>query len=155
MKLRALFKKHIMPIIMQYFGVFFEPVLAWLKDFDVHLFTDCVSSVGLADLYWARAHVDDDAWHTILVVVDTGEGLVGGGDFCFPSLGVVMEARSGDVFFFNPTYIHACTEAVPKPKGSRLYISFYCKRDVLNAATLSKAMAKRLGNAPLSLCRVR
>lgn len=140
---------------MQSFGSLFDPVISWLREFDIHLFADFVSSVALGDLYWARAHVDDDAWYTVLVVVDIGEGLHAGGDFGFPTLGTVLELHHGDVLFFNPSFLHACTESVPKLAGSRLFISFYCKADVLSAAALSKAMASRVGNAPLSLCRTR
>lgn len=140
---------------MQSFGALFKPVLSWMEKYDLHLFVDCVSSVGLADLYWPRAHVDNDAWYTILVVVDMGDGLESGGDFCFPTHGTVLKLCSGDVLFFNPAYTHACTEPIAKPHGSRLCVSFYCKSDVLNAAALSSAMAARIGNTPLSLCRTR
>lgn len=140
---------------MEYFGAFFAPMLTWLKEFDVHLFADFVSSVAMGDLYWPRAHIDNDAWYTVLVTIDMGDGLESGGDFCFPTHGTVLKVQSGDVLFFNPSYPHACTESAPHPNGSRLFISFYCKSDVMNAAALSRAMAASHGNAPLNLCRDR
>lgn len=85
------------------------PVISWLQKNDIFLFTDCVTSVGLAELYWPRAHTDADAWYTILVVIDLGTGLHEGGDFGFCTLGTILKACHGDVFFFNPCYVHGCT----------------------------------------------
>lgn len=78
-------------------------------------------------------------------------GLERGGDFSFCTHGHVLEARDGDVFIFNPLYHHSCTEPHPRPQGSRLFISFYCKKDVVTAAALSAAIKARKGNAPLVL----
>ena len=138
-KLRALYENHVAPIVMREFGFLFEHVSAWVKKFDIHLFSDFVSAVGLAELYWPRSHVDADSWYTILVVIDLGRGLEAG----------------GDLLFFNPSHVHSCTEPCPRMNGSRLFVSFYCKKATVNAAALASAMYARVGNAPLSLCRLR
>lgn len=100
-------------------------------------------------------HTDNDAWYSVIVSLDMGNGLASGGDFCLGTHGSILKACHGDVFFFNPSFPHACTEPMPNERGSRLYVSFYCKSDVVDAAALSSAMSARVGNAPLSLCRMR
>ena len=121
----------------QTFGAFFKPPLDWVHEHDVHLFVDFISAVGMAELYWPRSHQDADAWYTVLVCVDIGAGMVAGGDFSFSSHGTVLEARHGDVFFFNPSYFHSCTEPHPASGGKRLFISFYSKRATLRAGIRS------------------
>ena len=154
-KLRALFENHVLPHITHEFGHLFEHVYDWLKLYDIKLFSGPITAVGLAELFWPRAHPDMDTWYTILVCIDLGEGLARGGDFAFCTHGHVLEARHGDIFWFNPLYHHSCTEPHPNPGGSRLFISFYCKRDAVNAAALTAAFKARQGNAPLDLCRLR
>ena len=150
-KLRALFENHVLPIVMNEFPSLFRHVYAWQKAYDVHFFSGPITSIGLAELFWPRAHQDKDTWYTILVCLDLGAGLERGGDFSFCTHGHVLEARDGDVFIFNPLYHHSCTEPHPRPQGSRLFISFYCKKDVVTAAALSAAIKARKGNAPLVL----
>lgn len=154
-KLRALFENYVLPIIIEYFDPFFNHVGSWARQFGIHLFSNFVSAAGLAELYWPRSHVDMDKWYTILVTLDLGAGIERGADFSFAEMGHILKAAHGDVFFFNPSCKHSCTEPHPRPGGSRIFISFYCKRDAVNAAALSAAMAARKGNAPLSLCRIR
>ena len=109
----------------------------------------------MAELYWARSHIDMDAWYTILLCIDLGKGLEGGGDFAFTGHGNILKAEHGDVFFFNPWYYHSCTEMKPREGGSRIFVSFYCKRDTANAAALTAALRARVGQQPLALCRRR
>ena len=154
-KLRALYQNHVAPLVMKEFGFLFEHISGWVKQFDIHLFADFVSAVGLAELYWPRSHVDADSWYTILVVIDLGRGLEAGGDFSLARHGHILKAEHGDVFFFNPSHVHSCTEPAPHPNGSRLFISFYCKKATVHAGAVASAMHARVGNAPLSLCRLR
>lgn len=155
MKLRALYLKHIKPLLMQSFQGLFKDVQEWFEANDIRLFADYVTAVGFAELYWPRSHTDADSWYTALVCIDLGNGLIEGGDFAFPTHGNVLLAQHGDVFFFNPSYYHCCTEPNPALQGSRLFISFYCKKETVNAAALTSALASRVGNAPLALCRMR
>lgn len=154
-KLRAVYMNHVRPIALAAFGALFRHVAEWQDIYDVRLWADWVTAVGLAELYWPRAHVDQDAWYTILVALDLGAGMESGGDFSFAKLGRVFQVEHGDVFFFNPWYEHSCTEPAPKPNGSRIFISFYCKQRTLNAGALTAMMHARKGNAPLVMCRVR
>ena len=85
----------------------------------------------------------------------SGAGLEAGGDFSMCELGHVFECAHCDIFFFNPYFYHSCTEPHPREGGSRLFVSFYCKKTAFEAGALSAAMAERVGNAPLSLVRMR
>lgn len=154
-KLRSLFLKHVLPKFNEYFGSLFQHVRDWQKKFDIMLFADIVTAIGAAELYWPRSHVDKDAWYTFLVVLDLGAGVEEGGDFSISQLGHVFKMEHLDLSFFNPWFYHSCTEPRPRVGGSRLFMSFYCKRDTVDAAALTAAMHARKGNAPLSLCRVR
>lgn len=61
----------------------FRHVYTWQKVYDVQFFSGPITSVGLAELFWPRAHQDMDTWYTILVCLDLGAGLERGGDFSF------------------------------------------------------------------------
>ena len=87
-KLRGIFIKHIYPIVVQEFGWLFEPVGSWLEEQDVKLFARFVSGVTAGRLFWPRSHKDPDVWFTVLVCIDYGDGIKGGGDFGFGSIGV-------------------------------------------------------------------
>lgn len=154
-KLRAVFLQHVWPKVQAHFGCLFQHVREWQTEHDIVMFAEFVNATGMAEGYWARSHVDMDAWYTILVVLDIGAGIEDGHDFSIGGMGYVMQMMHGDVSWFNPLYNHSCTEPHPRANGSRLYISFYCKKDTVNAAALTAAMHARVGNAPLSLCRVR
>ena len=139
----------------EYFGVFFEDFSNWMEEFDIKFFADQNTAIGMAELFWAQGHDDKDGWYTVLTPLDLGKGLEDGGDFAFSELGHIFKVEDSDVFFFNPWYTHACTEPKPHARGSRIFISWYCKRATTNAAALSAAMQARVGNAPLDLCRLR
>ena len=154
-KLRSLFLNYVLPKVNKYFGSLFEHVRDWQKQFDIVLWADIVTATGSAECYWPRSHVDNDAWYTILLVLDLGTGLEAGGDFSLSLDGYVFKMEHLDICFFNPWRYHSCTEPRPRVGGSRLFMSFYCKKDTVSAAALTSAMHARVGNAPLSLCRMR
>ncbi len=39
-----------------------------------------MSGVTAGKLFWPRSHVDNDVWFTVLVCLDYGRGIIGGGD---------------------------------------------------------------------------
>ncbi len=39
-----------------------------------------MSGVTAGKLFWSRSHIDHDVWFTVLVCMDYGRGILGGGD---------------------------------------------------------------------------
>jgi hypothetical protein len=107
-----------------------------------------VSGVTAGKLFWPRSHIDHDVWFTVLVCLDYGRGILGGGDFGFGSVGHVMQCKHGDVIVYNPTHPHGTTEFdlhPNEPESGRLFFAFFMKKNVLHADLLSQAMVNRLG----------
>jgi hypothetical protein len=72
--------------------VIFYPVISYF-----------VSGVTAGKLFWSRSHIDHDVWFTILVCLDYGRGILGGGDFGFGSVGHVILNR-GDIAILGDSY---------------------------------------------------
>ena len=126
-KLRGIFNNHIYPIIMHEFGWLYEPVVAWLDEQHVILFSCFVSGVTAGRLFWPRLHTDSDVWYTVLVCIDSGEGIKGGGDFGFGSNGHVLQCSHGDILDYNPTHHHGTTKfsLIPNDENSgRIFLHF-------------------------------
>ena len=125
-KLQGIFIKRIFPIVVQEFGWLFEPVVSWLDEHDVTLFARFVSGVTAGRLFWPRSHKDPDVWFTVLVCIDYGDGIKGGGDFGFGSIGHVLQCAHGDVFVYNPTHHHGTTEFFIVSKPGKLGAFIFC-----------------------------
>jgi len=153
-KLRGIFNKHIFPIVTQEFGWLFEPVVSWLDEFNVTLFARFVSGVTAGRLFWPKSHKDPDVWFTVLVCIDYGDGIKGGGDFGFAGIGHVLQCAHGDVLIYNPTHHHGTTEFSLLPNqvdSGRLFFAFYMKKQTLHADLLSQQVVKREGVQALKL----
>ncbi len=140
-KLRGIFINHIDPIVVQEFGWLFEPVVTWLDKQDVTLFARFVSGVTAGRLFWPRSHTDQDVWFTVLVCIDYGDGIKGGGDFGFGSIGHVLQCAHGGILVYNPTHHHGTTEfsLIPNNENSgRLFFAFYMKKQTLHADLLTQ-----------------
>ncbi len=109
-KLRGLFMKHIYPTIKSEFGWLFEPVNHWLCCSKVDLYADFLSGVTAGRLFWPGSHIDPDVWYTVLVCIDYGRGIMGGGDFGFASVGHVLECCHCNVLIYNPQMHHGTTK---------------------------------------------
>ena len=147
-KLCGLFIKHIYPLVKMEFAWLFDPIEQWLKDNKVNLYANFVSGVTAGKLFWPRSHTDPDVWYTILVCVDYGQGIVGGGDFAFASIGRVLECKHGDVLVYNGLHHHGTTEfhlLDGNELSGRLFFAFFMKKNVLKADLLSQAVARRDG----------
>ncbi len=113
-----------------------------------------VSGVTDDKLFWPRSHIDNDVWFTFLNCLDYGRGIIGGGDFCFGSVGHVLQCKHGDVIVYNPTNPHRTTKFDLHPNESesgRIFFVFFMKKNVLHTDLLSQAMVNRLGVQPLTL----
>jgi hypothetical protein len=55
-----------------------------------------VSGVTAGNLLLPRSHIDNDVLFTVLVCLDYGRGIIGGGDFGFGSVGHVLQCKHGD-----------------------------------------------------------
>ena len=96
---------------MQYeFGWLFEPVIQYLNQHKVELYSQHVSGVTAGKLFWPRSHTDPDVWYTVLVCIDYGRGVLSGGDFAFASIGSVLKCQHCSVLIYNPTHHHGTTE---------------------------------------------
>ncbi len=153
-KLRGIFIKRIFPIVVQEFGWLFEPVVSWLDEHDVTLFARFGSGVTAGRLFWPRSHKDPDVWFTVLVCIDYGDGIKGGGDFGFASIRYVLQCAHGDVLVYNPTHHHGTTEFSLFPNqvnSGRLFFAFYMKKQILHADLLTQQVVKRVGIQALKL----
>jgi hypothetical protein len=153
-KLRGIFINHIYPIVVQEFGWLFEPVVTWLDKHDVTLFARFVSGMTAGRLFWPRSHTDADIWFTVLVCIDYGDGIKGGGDFGFGSIRHVLQCAHGDVLVYNPTHHHGTTEfsLIPNHEHSgHLFFAFYMKKQILHADLLTQQVVERVGVQALKL----
>ena len=126
-KLRGIFMKHVYPIVQNEFGWLFEPINSWLENNNVLLHSYFVSIVTAGKLLWPRSHIDNDVWFTVLVCLDYGRGIIGGGDFGFGSVGHVLQCKHGDVIVYNPTHPHGTTEFdlhPNEPESGRIFLHF-------------------------------
>ena len=147
-KLRGIFMKHVYPVVKLEFGWLFEPINKWLEENKVTLHSNFVSGVTAGKLFWPRSHIDQDVWFTVLVCLDYGRGIIGGGDFGFGSVGHVLQCTHGDVIVYNPTHPHGTTEFdlhANEPDSGRIFFAFFMKKNVLHADLLSQAMVNRVG----------
>ena len=55
-----------------------------------------MGGVTAGKLFWPRSHIDH-VWFTVLVCLDYGRGIIGGGDFGFGSVGHILQCKHGDV----------------------------------------------------------
>ena len=153
-RLRGLFINRIFPLVKMEFAWLFEPIEQWLNDNNVQLYANFVSGVTAGKPFWPRSHTDPDVWYTILVCIDYGDGIIGGGDFAFASIGQVLECKHGDVLVYNGLHHHGTTEFHlydDEDCSGRLFFAFFMKKDVLHADLLSQAVVKRVGVKPICL----
>jgi hypothetical protein len=90
-----------------------------------------VSGVTAGKLFWPRSHIDNDVWFTVLVYLDYGRGIIGGGDFGCGSVGHVLQCKHGDVIVYNPTHPHRTTEFdlhPNEPESGRIFFAFFMKK---------------------------
>jgi len=96
---------------------------------------------------WKRVSVSN-----LLVCLDYGRGIIGGGDFGFTSVGHVLQCKHGDVIVYNPTHPHGTTQSDLHPnEPGRLFFAFFMKKNVLHADLLSQAMVNRVGVQTIKL----
>ena len=146
-KLRGIFNNHIYPIAMHEFGWLCEPVVTWLDEQDVTLFSWFVSGETANRLFWPRLYTDSDVWYTVLVCIDYDEGIKGGGDFGFGSIAHVLQCSHGDILVYNPTHHHGTTNFsfIPNDENSgRIFFAFYMKKQILRADILTQQVVKRV-----------
>lgn len=113
------------------------------------------SSLAMTFNYMSPAHTDDDSFLSALVItyspmvstdVAKKEKYLPTMDiashFCFPTHGVAVALRPGDVLFFNPLYYHCKSQLDAKYKSDEVFItSFYLK---------NRQLSKNLNSIPLS-----
>ena len=149
-KLVGLFRKHVWPKVAHEFGWLFNPVAKFITDHDIPTWLYQVTGVTGGRLFWPRHHVDPDFWYTILIPLDYGRGLRGGGDFAFGGVGHVLGCRHGDILVYNGLELHGTTEFDPVGESDgRIFFAFYAKKQVLDAGIRSRALMQRLGPQPL------
>lgn len=104
------------------------------------------SSLAMTFNYMSPAHTDDDSFLSALVIsyspkvstdVAKQETYLPTMDiaahFCFPTHGVAVALRPGDVLFFNPKYYHCMSQRDAKYKADEVFItSFYLKNRQLS-----------------------
>ena len=151
LKLSALFRKYVYPIVKLEFGWLFEPAWEWVQEHELLLFSKFVTGATGGRLFWPRSHVDPDLWYTILVALDYGKG-VKGGDFAFGGVGRVMGCRHGDVLIYNGLLLHGTTEfAVADDASGRVFFALYMKRAIVVSAARNQSLVGRVGSQPLHL----
>ena len=148
-QMKALYEKHLHPIVMGYIPELFRPVYQLLSDHDVQLYVRHVSAVTAGELFWPRSHIDNDFCFTVLVVIDLGKGPLAGGDFSFPGMGWVLGLKHGDVVIYNPQHHHGTTEFMMDPiageDDSRVMFAFFMSKTTTWAAINSSVVHERRG----------
>ena len=142
-EVRSFFRKFILPKVEAFLYIEMCVIKTFFRLKGVKLFYDVAGSCTIGALFWPRAHIDKDAFFSVLPVCDSGGGIIGG-DFSFPSLGTVLKAYNGSIFIYDPTKIHGTTEMALERHSSatRYMASFYLKNEVISGVGASKYSAK-------------
>jgi hypothetical protein len=145
LKMAAIFKNIILPIVEKYFGVLTLGLRHALEVDGLHLWGTIVTGANLGHLFWPRHHRDGgDFGYTILTPIDLGFGVNRGGDFAFGDVGWVLEVKHGDIIIANSMYGHSTTEFdVGSSRDGRFYVSWYLKHDGLESHIRSSVMSQR------------
>ncbi len=88
------------------------------------------TQLALAKCYCSPVHVDGDFYYSTLscydATADKNQTLY---HFCFPTYGIAIPMRSGDIILFNPLVPHCATN--PRVKTAMIY-SFYVSKKTVN-----------------------
>jgi len=94
------------------------------------------TQLALAKGYCSPVHVDGDAYYSTLSCYDAtateNQTLY---HFCFPTYGIAIPMRSGDIILFNPLVPHCATN--PRIKTAMIY-SFYVSKKTINTCLANK-----------------
>lgn len=94
------------------------------------------TQVALSIGYCSKVHTDKDFFITTLAVYDDLAGLEEILQyFCFPTYGIAIPMRSGDIIVFNPLVHHCATN--PSRETAKIY-SCYVSNKTCNTAASSK-----------------
>jgi hypothetical protein len=98
------------------------------------------SSLATTFNYIAPAHIDEDSFLSALVVSYVPKNLKHlrhykykhdmeiAVYFCYPTLGICIGLRPGDILFFNPLHYHCVSQRTEAYKNETVYLtSFYLK----------------------------
>ena len=147
LKLRAIFLRHIYPTVRMEFGWLFNQLMEGSG-----YYAGFVTGVTGGRVFWPRSHTDPDLWYTILVALDAGRGVIGGGDFAFAAHGHVLKCHHGDVLVYNGCCLHGTTEFHLYARDAKwVFLTFYMKRDVVHAHAKSASLVARVGRSKLHL----
>jgi hypothetical protein len=91
--------------------------------------------------YWSSVHIDDDCFYSTLTCIslrNTNPGVVLH-YFLFPSVGVAVPIREGDVLVFNPLLPHGVTNAT---ESGTVLCSLYVSGKTVDTQAAAKPVAK-------------
>ena len=140
-----------MPAVMRHCALLFSEPMAWMEVHAATTLHSYITSATIGELFWPRAHVDDDWWYTVLLCLDP-TGAVIGGEFAFPAHGHILCPQHGDIIIYNPRHSHGTTEfQVSDASHRKMYIALYCKGDAVKASCISKARVDAIGPQPMKI----
>lgn len=103
------------------------------------------SSMASTFNYMCPAHTDEDSFLSALLVTHVPQEKENNRYmnyetiaevavyFCYPTLGIAIALRPGDILFFNPLHYHCCSQRESHYKNDKLYLtSFYLKNKQMN-----------------------
>lgn len=102
------------------------------EEFDLPTISEdgVATQLALAKGYCSPVHVDKDFYYSTLscydATADENQTLY---HFCFPTYGIAIPMRSGDIILFNPLVPHCATN--PRVKTAMIY-SFYVSKKTVN-----------------------
>jgi hypothetical protein len=102
--------------------------------------TGCATQIAMGVDYWSSVHIDDDCFYSTLTCIslqNTNPGRVLH-YFLFPSVGVAVPIRDGDVLVFNPLLPHCCTNAT---ESGTVLCSLYVSGKTVNTQVAASSIS--------------
>lgn len=116
------------------------------------------SSVAMTYNFMSPAHTDEDSFLIALIITYSSKLLKDkkkdlkylptmdvATHSCFPTKGVAVALRPGDVLFFNPLYYHCMSQRDAKYKNDEVFIiSFYLKNRQISKSSNSIPLTDKI-----------
>jgi len=159
------YEKYVHPIVLTYLYSEFTAVGIFMSREQMNLFARQVTAATTGELFWARTHIDDDVFFSVLVKHATPifqaerakhpsspvENNDQGGDFALPDRGIVIPLQRGNILVYNPRKKHGATEhgRLRFPTSRGCMTAFYVKAACIRAWFTTRGYVHRISTARL------